>query len=294
MAETRRKTGYFVLGLAVLLVFTLCLCGCTQAPADINGNPASGTTGDIQSITVTGSTTVLPIAQGAAESYMDDHADADIKVSGGGSGVGIQAIGEGTADIGMSSRELSADEMAKYSNLQVTRIADDGIAIIVNPANTVNSLSLSQIKDIYQAKITNWKEVGGPDQAIVIIGRDSASGTRSFFTEMVLEKENTAPTMLEKNSNGAVTQTVAQTPGAIGYVSIGYLDNTVKGLDLMVDGNPITPTVANVKNGQYPISRPLIMITQGTPQGLAKSYLDFIISPAGQKIVADEGYVTLN
>jgi phosphate transport system substrate-binding protein len=294
MAETRRKTGYFVLGLAVLLVFTLCLCGCTQAPADINGNPASGTTGDIQSITVTGSTTVLPIAQGAAESYMDDHADADIKVSGGGSGVGIQAIGEGTADIGMSSRELSADEMAKYSNLQVTRIADDGIAVIVNPANTINSLSLSQIKDIYQAKITNWKEVGGPDQAIVIIGRDSASGTRSFFTEMVLEKENTAPTMLEKNSNGAVTQTVAQTPGAIGYVSIGYLDNTVKGLDLMVDGNPITPTVANVKNGQYPISRPLIMITQGTPQGLAKSYLDFIISPAGQKIVADEGYVTLN
>jgi phosphate transport system substrate-binding protein len=294
MAETRRKTGYFVLGLAVLLVFTLCLCGCTQAPADINGNPASGTTGDIQSITVTGSTTVLPIAQGAAESYMDDHADADIKVSGGGSGVGIQAIGEGTADIGMSSRELSADEMAKYSNLQVTRIADDGIAVIVNPANTINSLSLSQIKDIYQAKITNWKEVGGPDQAIVIIGRDSASGTRSFFTEMVLEKENTAPTMLEKNSNGAVTQTVAQTPGAIGYVSIGYLDNTVKGLDLMVDGNPITPTVANVKNGQYPISRPLIMITQGIPQGLAKSYLDFIISPAGQKIVADEGYVTLN
>jgi phosphate transport system substrate-binding protein len=294
MAETRRKTGYFVLGLAVLLVFTLCLCGCTQAPADINGNPASGTTGDIQSITVTGSTTVLPIAQGAAESYMDDHADADIKVSGGGSGVGIQAIGEGTADIGMSSRELSADEMAKYSNLQVTRIADDGIAIIVNPANTVNSLSLSQIKDIYQAKITNWKEVGGPDQAIVIIGRDSASGTRSFFTEMVLEKENTAPTMLEKNSNGAVTQTVAQTPGAIGYVSIGYLDNTVKGLDLQVNGNPITPTVANVKNGQYPVSRPLIMITQGSPQGLAKSYLDFIISPAGQKIVADEGYVTLN
>jgi phosphate transport system substrate-binding protein len=294
MADNPRKTGYFVLGLAVLLVLTLCLCGCTQAPADVNGNPAPTTTGGIQSITVTGSTTVLPIAQGAAESYMDDHADADIKVSGGGSGVGIQAIGEGTADIGMSSRELSGDEMAKYPELRVTRIADDGIAIIVNPANTVNSLSLPQIKAIYQADITNWKEVGGPDQAIVIIGRDSASGTRSFFTEMVLEKEDAAPIMLEKNSNGAVTQTVAQTPGAIGYVSIGYLDRTVKGLDLMVNGNPITPTVANVKNGQYPISRPLIMITQGSPQGLAKSYLEFIISPAGQQIVADEGYVTLS
>ena len=283
-----------MLGLAAVLVLGLFLCGCTQAPADVNVNPDPTATAGIQSITVTGSTTVLPIAQGAAESYMDTHSTADIKVSGGGSGVGIQAIGEGTADIGMSSRELSADEMAKYPDLQVTRIADDGIAVIVNPSNTVNSLSLSQIKDIYQAKITNWKEVGGPDQQIVLTGRDSASGTRSFFTEMVLKKENAAPTMLEKNSNGAVTQTVAQTPGAIGYVSIGYLDETVKGLDLQVNGNAITPTIANVKNGQYPISRPLIMITRGTPQGLAKSYLDFIISPAGQKIVADEGYVTLN
>jgi phosphate transport system substrate-binding protein len=283
-----------MLGLAALLVLGLFLCGCTQAPADVHANPDPTATAGIRSITVTGSTTVLPIAQKAAESYMDTHADADIKVSGGGSGVGIQAIGEGTADIGMSSRELSADEMAKYPELQIARIADDGIAVIVNPSNTVNSLSLSQIKDIYQAKVTNWKEVGGPDKEIVIIGRDSASGTRSFFTEMVLKKENTAPTMLEKNSNGAVTLTVAQTPGAIGYVSIGYLDDTVKGLDLLVNGNAITPTIANVKNGQYPISRPLIMITRGTPQGLAKSYLDFIISPAGQKIVADEGYVTLS
>ncbi len=100
--------------------------------------------------------------------------------------------------------------------------------------------------------------------------------------------------MLETNSNGAVKQSVAQTPGAIGYVSIGYLDDTVKGLDLAVNGTPIQPTIANVKSGQYPISRPLIMITQGAPQGLTKSYLDFILSPAGQKIVADEGYVTLN
>lgn len=294
MADKPRKTGYFVLGLAALLVLCMCLCGCTQAPADVHGNPASTTTGGIRSITVTGSTTVLPIAQSAAETYMDDHADADIKVSGGGSGVGVQAIGEGTADIGMSSRELTTDETSEYPGLVVTTVAGDGIAVVVNPANTVNSLTLAQIKDIYQARITNWKEVGGPDKVIVLIGRDSASGTRSFFTEMVLEKENAAPTMLEQNSNGGVLQSVAQTPGAIGYISIGYLDNTVKGLDLLVDGNQITPTVANVKSGQYPVSRPLLMITRGAPQGLSKSYLDFILSPDGQKIVADQGYITLN
>lgn len=294
MAVKIRKKGYIVLGLAAVLVLAMCLCGCTQAPASAEKTAGPSATGGIQSLTVTGSTTVLPIAQGAAEAYMDAHSDADIKVSGGGSGVGIQAIGEGTAGIGMSSRDLKAEETAKYPNLQVTRIADDGIAVIVNPANTVNALTLEQVREIYQATITNWKEVGGPDQAIVIIGRDSASGTRSFFTEKVLENGNAAPTMLEKNSNGAVAQTIAQTPGAIGYVSIGYLDGSVKGLDILVNGNPVKPTVENVKSGQYPISRPLIMITEGAPQGLAKSYLDFIASPAGQEIVAKEGYVTLN
>ena len=294
MAVKIRKKGYIVLGLAAVLVLAMCLCGCTQAPASAEKTVGPSATGGIQSLTVTGSTTVLPIAQGAAEAYMDAHSDADIKVSGGGSGVGIQAIGEGTAGIGMSSRDLKAEETAKYPNLQVTRIADDGIAVIVNPANTVNALTLEQVREIYQAHITNWKEVGGPDQAIVIIGRDSASGTRSFFTEKVLENGNAAPTMLEKNSNGAVAQTIAQTPGAIGYVSIGYLDGPVKGLDILVNGTPVKPTVANVKSGQYPISRPLIMITEGAPQGLAKSYLDFILSPAGQEIVAKEGYVTLN
>ena len=297
MAETRRKTGYFVIGLAVLLVITLCLCGCTQAPS--GGSTATPTTGPaasggIQSLSVTGSTTVLPIAQSAAEDYMDAHSNVDIKVSGGGSGVGVQAIGEGTTDIGMSSRELTPEETANYPNLVVTTVAGDGIAVIVNPANTVNALTLEQIKDIYQANITNWKEVGGPDETIVLIGRDSASGTRSFFTEMVLKKENAAPTMLEQNSNGGVLLSVAQTPGAIGYISIGYLTNSVKALDLQVDGNKIEPTVENVKNGEYPISRPLLMITQGPAQGLAKDYLDYILSPEGQSIVADEGYVTLN
>jgi phosphate transport system substrate-binding protein len=295
MAVKPKNSGYIMLGLAALLVLGMCLCGCTQAPASAEKAPGASTAAaGIQSLTVTGSTTVLPIAQSAAEAYMDAHSNADIRISGGGSGVGVQAIGEGTADIGMSSRELTADEMSKYPNLVVTPIAGDGIAIIVNPSNTVNSLTPAQVKDIYQGNITNWKEVGGPDKAIVLIGRDSASGTRTFFTESVLNKENAAPTMLEQNSNGGVLQSVAQTPGAIGYISIGYLDNTVKGLDLLVNGNPVTPTIANVKNGQYPISRPLLMLTQGAPQGLAKSYIDFILSPDGQKIVVDQGYVNLN
>ncbi|MBP1928218.1 phosphate transport system substrate-binding protein [Methanolinea mesophila] len=293
MAVQPKKTGYIVLGLAALLVLALCLCGCTQAPASAEKTPTPAAAGGIQSLSVTGSTTVLPIAQSAAEDYMDAHSNVDIKVSGGGSGVGVQAIGEGTTDIGMSSRELTTEETTKYPNLVVTTVAGDGIAVIVNPANTVNSLTLDQIKAIYQANITNWKEVGGPDETIVLIGRDSASGTRSFFTEMVLKKENAAPTMLEQNSNGGVLLSVGQTPGAIGYISIGYLTDSVKALDLDANGNKIEPTVANVKSGQYPISRPLLMITQGAPQGLAKDYLDYIQSPEGQAIVAEEGYVSL-
>jgi phosphate transport system substrate-binding protein len=293
MAVKPTKSGYIMLGLAALLVLGMCLCGCTQAPASAETTTSDTTAGGIQSLSVTGSTTVLPIAQSAAEDYMDAHSNVDIKVSGGGSGVGVQAIGEGTTDIGMTSRELKTEETTKYPNLVVTTVAGDGIAIIVNPANTINSLTLEQIKDIYQANITNWKEVGGPDETIVLIGRDSASGTRSFFTEMVLEKEDASPTMLEQNSNGGVLLSVAQTPGAIGYISIGYLTDSVKALDLDVNGNMIEPTVANVKSGQYPISRPLLMITQGTPQGLAKDYLDYILSPEGQEIVAAEGYVSL-
>jgi phosphate transport system substrate-binding protein len=273
--------------------------GCVQQPG--GGQPTPTQPGSqpttppatISVLKISGSTTVLPIAQKAADAYMVDHAMTDIQISGGGSSVGVQAIGEKTVDIGMSSRDLKAEEKTKYPGLVETIIANDGIAIIVNPANTVSGLTMDQIKAIYNGSVTNWKTVGGPDQTIVVVGRDSASGTREFFSESVMKKTNYTSTMLEKNSNGAVKQTITQTPGAIGYVGIGYVDKDVKAVPVIVNGTPIQASIGTVIGKTYPISRPLLMITQGPPAGLAKSYIDFILSPAGQKIVTEEGFVPL-
>ncbi len=272
---------YWIWGLAAVLIIAVLAAGCTQQPGD----------GQKTTLKVTGSTTVLPIAQAAADAYMDDHPMTDIQVAGGGSSVGVQSVGEGTADIGMSSRELKAEEKTRYPDLQSTVVASDGIAIIVNKANTVSGLTLVQLRGIYNGTITNWKAVGGPDQVIVVVGRDSASGTREFFWESVMKKENFTATQLEKNSNGAIRQTIVQTPGAIGYVGLGYIDAEVRAVPIMVNGTPVDATVATVLSGKYPISRPLLMITQGPPSGVARSYLDFILSPAGQKIVTGEGFV---
>jgi phosphate transport system substrate-binding protein len=274
---------YWAFGLAAVLIIAVLAAGCTQQSRD-----SQKTT-----LKVTGSTTVLPIAQAAADAYGKDHASADIQVTGGGSSVGVQAVGKGTADIGMSSRDLKAEENTKYPGLVVTTIANDGIALIVHPTNTVPGLTLAQVREIYAGNVTNWKDVGGPDQVIVVIGRDSASGTREFFSEKVMNQQNYTRTQLEKNSNGAVQQTITQTPGAIGYVGLGYIDSQIKAVPIIVNGEPVMPSIANVLNKKYPISRPLIMITPGAPAGLAREYLDYILSPAGQKIITDEGFVPI-
>jgi phosphate transport system substrate-binding protein len=272
----------------------------TTASPMINAPATSGPKGTLK---VSGSTTVLPIAQKAAEAYMATHLYADIQVTGGGSGVGVQQIGEKSVDIGMSSRELSATEITKYPKLFKTVVAKDGIAIIVNPANEIKVISAANVADIYTGKITKWTEVFGgnvpnTNNQIVVIGRDSASGTRTFFdTDPTGILHGAAPTksMLEKNSNGAVTQTIAQTPGAIGYVSIGFVDKSVKALPIWWNdpAKAVSPTKENVLSRAYPINRELFMFTNGQPTGLAKDYLDFILSPDGQKIVDSEGYVSL-
>ena len=270
-------------GLALLLVLALLAAGCTQPAAD----------GPAQTLKITGSTTVLPVAQAAADAFMKDHLNANIQVTGGGSSVGVQAVGEGIAEIGMSSRDLKPEERAKYRDLVDVTIANDGIAIIVHPSNMVRSLTMAQLKEIYAGNTTNWKDVGGPDMTIVVVGRDSASGTREFFSESVMKKQDFTPTQLEKNSNGAVKQTIAQTPGAIGYVGLGYIDADIRPVPINVNNALVEPTIANVVAKTYPIARPLIMITNGAPEGLAKTYLDYLLSPAGQAIVAEEGFVPI-
>jgi phosphate transport system substrate-binding protein len=326
-----KRSSYLLvtMSLAALLIFAMLFAGCTgngtkttvatQAPIaspTVVATPAEAvqsvtfvapvttaapvSSGQKQTIKISGSTTVLPIVQKAADQYMAAHPDADIQVSGGGSGVGIQAIGAKTVDIGMSSREVTAAEKAKYPSFVVTSVAQDGIAVIVNPVNTIQYITLDQVKNIYLGKITKWSEITGADvpgtnNQIVIIGRDSASGTRTYFDETVLLKATPTKNMLEKNSNGAVLQTVAQTPGSIGYVSIGFVSKDVKALPIWYNANKIVPaSVDNVKTKTYPVSRDLYVITNGQPSGLAGDFIKYILSPEGQKIVSDEGYVTLS
>jgi len=227
------------------------------------------------------------------------HPEANIQISGGGSGVGVQAIGAKTVDIGMSSRDVTKAELAKYPGFNIVTVAHDGIAVIVNPQNTIRYITLDQVNQIYTGKITKWTQITGAEvpntnNQIVLIGRDSSSGTRTYFDETVLKSATPAKTMLEQNSNGAVAQSVAQTPGAIGYVSIGFLSPDVKALPIWYNADKIiTPSISTVKDKTYPVSRDLYMITNGQPTGLTKDYIDFILSADGQKIVADQGYVPL-
>jgi phosphate transport system substrate-binding protein len=324
MKPTRNSSLLIALGLVVLLIAAMAVAGCTDTankntpapkapvttpaavvtaqvavPAATPVAPAATiapvSTGQMQTIKISGSTTVLPIVQKAADQYMAAHPDADIQVSGGGSGVGIQAIGAKTVDIGMSSREVTKDEMAKNPSFIVTSVAQDGIAVIVNPANTIQYITLDEAKDIYLGKITKWSEITGANvpntnNQIVVIGRDSASGTRTYFDETILLKATPTNKMLEKNSNGAVLQTVAQTPGSIGFVS-----KDVKALPIWYNAQKIVPaSLDNVKTKTYPVSRDLYVITNGQPSGLAGDFIKYILSADGQKIVADEGYVALN
>ncbi|MDD5420364.1 MAG: phosphate ABC transporter substrate-binding protein [Methanomicrobiaceae archaeon] len=274
--------GHLLLAVLGMLVLAALFAGCVgerQAAAAA------------QTISVVGSTTVLPVAQLAADEFMNTHPYADIQVSGGGSSVGIRAVGERTADIGMASRGLRDAEKARYPDLVDHPIAVDAIAIIVHPDNPVGSLTLDQLRAIYNGSITSWRDAGGTDQQIVVVGRDSASGTRETFSEVVMEKESFAPAQLEKNSNGAVKQTVARTPGAIGYVGLGYLDDTVKAVPIDPGGAPVAPTIENVRNARYPISRSLHMFTRGEPEGLAEEYIGFLLGDEGQRIVEEEGFV---
>ncbi|HEQ79168.1 MAG TPA: phosphate ABC transporter substrate-binding protein [Euryarchaeota archaeon] len=243
--------------------------------------------GDTVTLTVAGSTTVLPIVQQCADAYMDKHDNWDIQVSGGGSSVGVRSAAEKTADIGMSSRDVKASEFAEWPSLEVHIIAADGLAVIVHNNNPVDSLSTDHIKKIYTGIITNWQEVGGANMPIVVVGRDSNSGTRASFEEIVLDKELPTSSMLEKNSNGAVKETVAQTPGAIGYVGLGYLDNSVT----TVAVDDVIPTTGTVLDGSYPIARNLFVITNGEAKGPIKEFIDFMLSKEGQKIVKDEGFI---
>jgi len=244
-------------------------------------------------ITIKGSTTVLPIAQITAEVFMERHPEAKISVQGGGSGIGVAGIIDGTCDIGDSSRSMKEQELSnavsKGVNPKANLVAMDGLAVIVHPSNKLNGLTKNQVKDIYIGKISDWSAWGGEKQKIVVVSRDSASGTFESFGEMALDKEKVRADALMQASNQAVASTVSKTPGAIGYVGLGYITPQVKALTL--DG--VIPSRETVLNNKYKLARPLFMYTNGAPQGVVKDFLDFVLSEEGQKLVEETGFVGL-
>jgi phosphate transport system substrate-binding protein len=246
-----------------------------------------------KSITMTGSTTVLPIAQREAEAFMDVYKDISVSVRGGGSGVGIAAIIDGRTDIANSSRTIQTKELKtareKGVNVYPNVIAQDGIAVVVNPDNPIDSITIEDLKKIYTGEIGNWKELGGPAKAIVVISRDFSSGTFEVFKELVLKGGKMKDDALMLASNKAVATTVTETPYAIGYVGLGYLSEQVKALK--VDG--VKPTEETVRMGKYELSRPLFMYTNGKPKGIIKTFIDFVFSVQGQRIVKEEGFVPI-
>ncbi|MEA2095643.1 MAG: PstS family phosphate ABC transporter substrate-binding protein [Candidatus Cloacimonadota bacterium] len=244
-------------------------------------------------ITISGSTTVLPIAQATAEVFMDNNPEINISVRGGGSSVGIAGIMAGTVDIGDASRHIKAKELAKARESGINPVenvvANDGIAIVVHKNNSVKNLTLQQIQDIYTGKISNWKEIGGPKLPIVVISRDVSSGTFEVFNVMALKKMQQVDSALMLASNNAVVSTISTTPGAIGYAGLGYITGNVN----VVKVNDITPTKRTIQSKEYPIARTLHMYTNGNPKGLVKQYIDFVLSPEGQKIVEEQGFISV-
>ena len=246
-----------------------------------------------ESIVIKGSTTVLPIAQVTLEAYMKANPGVQISLSGGGSGEGIKALIDHTTNIANSSREIKSKELdlAKSKGVHPVEIpvAIDAIVPIVNPKNPVNDLSVDQLSQIYQGKITNWKEVGGEDLQIVVISRDSSSGTFEAWGELVMKGTKVSPRAQLQASNGAIVQAVSKNRYALGYIGLGYLDESVKGL--MVNG--IEATAKTALSKEYPVSRFLYMYTNGNPQGETAKFIKFVLSPEGQKLVAKEGFVPL-
>ena len=246
-----------------------------------------------ENIVIKGSTTVLPIAQVTLEAYMKANPQAKISLSGGGSGEGIKALIDNSTDIANSSREIkkTETELAKSKGVAPleTVVAIDAIVPIVNPRNKVKDLTIDQLSQIYQGKITNWKEVGGDDLEIVVISRDSSSGTFEARGELVLKGAKVSPRAQLQASNGAIVQTVSKNKYALGYIGLGYLDKTVKGLTV----NGIQASEKTALSKEYPVSRFLYMYTNGEPKGDTAKFIKFVLSPAGQALVKKEGFVPL-
>ena len=248
-------------------------------------------------IQIKGSDTMVNLGQAWAEEFMKKNPKAMVAVTGGGSGTGIAAVINGTCDIAETSRKMTKKEieMAKKNGIKPVEhiIALDGIVVVAHPSNPVTKLTIEQLAGIFTGKTTDWKELGAKPGKIIILSREVNSGTHIYFKEHVLGNKEYAPTALLMPSSQAIADEVAQNPSAIGYYGMGYISKKQKVIAVAKnkDSGYTNPSLANVKNGKYPVSRPLFMYTNGAPKGLTKNFIDFIMSKQGQEIVKKLDFV---
>ena len=252
---------------SILLIF-LQIVGCQRSKAGI---------------TVAGSTSVQPFGELLADEYMRHHPESHIYVQGGGSTAGIEAVKSHAAKIGMSSRSLLPDE----KNLYAVTIAKDAIAIIVHPKNPIHDLSLTRIKQVFSGKTRSWNELGGPAHPIILVSREEGSGTRESFQKFVMDREEISLESLVQDSNGAIRQVVSNDPNAIGYISLGLVNEKVKVLKI----SGVEPNVTDIENGTYTLVRPFLFVFNDEPEGEAKSFLEFVLSQPAQNLLSKEGLV---
>lgn len=295
-----------LIGAGILAVTTLVACGngdaTTAQPSAAESSAAESTvaasseavsaetTADLSgSISMVGSTSMEKLANALSEAFMEEYPDVTVTAEFVGSGAGIEAVTNGTADIGNSSRSLKDEE--KAAGVVENVVAIDGIAVCVDPANEVADLTKEQLTNIYNGTITNWKEVGGADEPIIVIGREAGSGTRGAFEELV-DLKDACKYANELDSTGAVIAKVASTPGAIGYASLDALDDSVKALSL----EGVEATAENIKAGNYFLSRPFVMATKGEiseQNDLVQAWFDFVLGDEGQQVASEVGLITV-
>lgn len=296
-----------LIGAGILAVTALVACGNSDATANTASSaeasivaestvaanseaaPAEATADLSGSISMVGSTSMEKLANALSEAFMEEYPEVTVTAEFVGSGAGIEAVTNGTADIGNSSRSLKDEE--KAAGVVENVVAIDGIAVCVDPANEVANLTKEQLTNIYNGTITNWKEVGGADEPIIVIGREAGSGTRGAFEELV-DLKDACKYANELDSTGAVIAKVASTPGAIGYASLDALDDSVKALSL----EGVEATAENIKAGNYFLSRPFVMATKGEiseQNDLVQAWFDFVLGDEGQQVASEVGLITV-
>ena len=295
-----------LIGAGILAVTALVACGngdaATAQPSAVESSAAESTVaassevastettaGLSGSISMVGSTSMEKLANALSEAFMEEYPDVTVTAEFVGSGAGIEAVTNGTTDIGNSSRSLKDEE--KAAGVVENVVAIDGIAVCVDPANEVADLTKEQLTNIYNGTVTNWKEVGGADEPIIVIGREAGSGTRGAFEELV-DLVDGCKYANELDSTGAVIAKVASTPGAIGYASLDALDDSVKALSL----EGVEATAENIKAGNYFLSRPFVMATKGEiseQNDLVQAWFDFVLGDEGQQVASEVGLITV-